>query len=75
MPAKLSGDPKNWLILRKADGAISSPPGAYRPMAATPTEHLPVGEGWWFEPKWDGYRALAYVRGGVVDLRSRRETN
>ena len=73
VPAKLSGDPKNWLILRKADGAISSPPGAYRPMAATPTEHLPAGEGWWFEPKWDGYRALAYVRGGVVDLRSRRE--
>ncbi len=73
VPAKLSGDPKNWLILRKADGAISSPPGAYRPMAATPTDHLPAGEGWWFEPKWDGYRALAYVRGGVVDLRSRRE--
>ncbi len=72
VPAKLSGDPKNWLILRKADGAISSR-SAYRPMAATPTEQLPAGEGWWFEPKWDGYRALAYVRGGVVDLRSRRE--
>ena len=24
-----------------------------------------------FEPKWDGYRALAYVRGGEVELQSR----
>ena len=75
VPAKLSGDPKNWLILRKADGAISSPPGTYRPMAATPTEHLPAGQGWWFEPKWDGYRALAYVRGGNAELKSRRDND
>lgn len=29
-------------------------------------------EGWWFEVKWDGYRALVYSEGGRVDVRSRR---
>ena len=41
-------------------------------MLATLTEELPRGEGWQFEPKWDGYRALAYVRGGEAKLVSRR---
>src|SRR5205814_7706217 len=31
----------------------------------------PTGDGWLFEVKWDGYRALAYVRGGDVTLISR----
>ena len=31
--------------------------------------------GWWFEPKWDGYRALAYVRGGVVDTEEPEREN
>jgi bifunctional non-homologous end joining protein LigD len=30
------------------------------------------GEGWWFEPKWDGIRALAFVEGGRVRLMTRR---
>jgi bifunctional non-homologous end joining protein LigD len=73
VPAHLSGDEKNWLILRKRDeGTVSSGPRrAYRPMLATLTEDLPRGEGWLFEPKWDGYRALAYVRGGEAKLVSR----
>jgi bifunctional non-homologous end joining protein LigD len=70
--AKLNGDPKNWLLIRKADGESASSRQSYRPMLATPTEHLPSGKDWWFEPKWDGYRALAYLRGGAVQLRSRR---
>jgi bifunctional non-homologous end joining protein LigD len=74
VPAKLGGDEKNWLLLRKAD-ATTSPRGTYAPMLATGTEYLPRGDGWWFEPKWDGYRALAYVRGGVAELRSRREND
>jgi bifunctional non-homologous end joining protein LigD len=73
VPAHLSGDEKNWLILRKRDdGAASGPRRVYRPMLATLTEELPRGEGWQFEPKWDGYRALAYVRGGEAKLVSRR---
>ncbi len=40
-------------------------------MSATPVKELPRGDGWLFEPKWDGYRALAYIRGGEVELQSR----
>jgi bifunctional non-homologous end joining protein LigD len=72
VPAHLSGDEKNWLILRKREDGVASRSRTYRPMLATLTEKLPTGEGWQFEPKWDGYRALAYVRGGEATLRSRR---
>jgi bifunctional non-homologous end joining protein LigD len=73
VPAHLSGDEKNWLILRKRDDAkaATGPRRVYRPMLATLTEELPRGEGWQFEPKWDGYRALSYVRGGEAKLVSR----
>jgi len=72
VPAKLSGDPKNWLILRKReDGAPTASARTYRPMLATLAQELPAGAGWLFEPKWDGYRAVGYVRGGEVRLVSR----
>src|SRR4029077_14217443 len=67
VPAHLSGDEKTWLILRKReDGTVSRGQASrtYRPMLATLTEKLPKGEGWDFEPKWDGYRAVGYVHGG-----------
>jgi bifunctional non-homologous end joining protein LigD len=73
VPAALDGDPKNWLLLRKRDEA--GPRGAvrndYRPMLATLTEELPHGDEWLFEVKWDGYRALGYVREGEAKLVSR----
>jgi bifunctional non-homologous end joining protein LigD len=71
VPAHLSGDEKNWLILRKRGEAKASSRRVYRPMLATLTDELPRGEGWEFEPKWDGYRVLAYVRGGEAKLVSR----
>jgi bifunctional non-homologous end joining protein LigD len=73
VPAHLSGQEKNWLVLRKREEAAASRPsdGRYRPMLATPVKELPRGDGWLFEPKWDGYRALAYIRGGEVELQSR----
>jgi bifunctional non-homologous end joining protein LigD len=79
IPARLSGDEKNWLILRKReDGAAPverGPSRRYRPMLATVAERLPQGQDWLFEPKWDGYRALAYVRDTEVELRSRRDND
>jgi bifunctional non-homologous end joining protein LigD len=73
VPAALDGDPKNWLLIRKRDEA--GPRGAvrndYRPMLATLTEELPRGDEWLFEVKWDGYRALGYVREGEAKLVSR----
>ena len=72
VPARLSGDPKNWLLVRKrAEGAEQTGPRRYAPMLATPAATLPVGSDWLFEPKWDGYRVLGYVRGGEAELRSR----
>lgn len=47
-----------------------------RPMLATMTDRLPTGPGWLFEPKWDGFRAIARVdRPGSASLYSRRGTN
>jgi bifunctional non-homologous end joining protein LigD len=78
IPAKLDGDPKNWLIIRKSDpdGAGRRSPQQqqrYQPMLATlaSAEELPTGKDWVFEVKWDGYRALANVRGSEATLVSR----
>jgi bifunctional non-homologous end joining protein LigD len=72
VPARLSGDEKNWLILRKReDGDGARGRRRYVPMLASLAEPLPAGEGWLFEPKWDGYRALGYVHGGEASLCSR----
>ncbi len=68
VPAHLDGDARNWLLLRK-DGERRAP--SYAPMLAATTETLPQGEEWAFEPKWDGFRAIAVVEGGEVTLRSR----
>ena len=40
-------------------------------MLATQDEHIPHGDGWTFEVKFDGYRAIAYLRGGECKLVSR----
>jgi bifunctional non-homologous end joining protein LigD len=74
VPAHLSGDEKNWLILRKRDGGGTAKRSGtkYAPELATLVDDVPKGEGWVFEVKWDGYRALAYVSGGEVTLLSRR---
>ena len=40
------------------------------PMLAVPGP-LPAGDGWSYEVKWDGVRALVAVEGGRVRLRSR----
>lgn len=40
-------------------------------MEALAVEDLPEGPGWQFEPKWDGFRCLAFRAGDEVELRSR----
>ena len=73
VPAHLDGDERNWLLMRKRDDAAPAAKGKrdYRPMLATLAEALPAGGDWLYEPKWDGYRALGYVRGGDARLVSR----
>ncbi len=41
------------------------------PQLAKSRAALPDGEGWAYEPKWDGFRALAFVDGDEVELQSR----
>ncbi len=41
------------------------------PMEAESVEEIPTDGGWQYEPKWDGFRCLAYRDGGDVALRSK----
>src|ERR1700754_3597190 len=41
------------------------------PQLARPAKTLPAGEGWSYEPKWDGFRAIAFVDGEDIYLQSR----
>src|SRR5205807_3962072 len=43
----------------------------YLPMEAKSVEKLPVGDNWQYEPKWDGFRCLAFRDGERVDLQSK----
>jgi len=41
------------------------------PQLARPGAELPDGEGWLYEPKWDGFRAIAFVDGDDFHVQSR----
>ena len=41
------------------------------PQLARPRKELPTGGGWSYEPKWDGFRCIAFVDGADVHLQSR----
>jgi bifunctional non-homologous end joining protein LigD len=74
VPARLSGDEKNWLLIKKRDAAARERAHRrYAPMLATLAEKLPAGRGWLFEAKWDGYRTVAYVVNGDPELRTRKD--
>jgi len=46
-------------------------PLEYAPMEAKLVTSLPKGDDWQFEPKWDGFRCLAFRDGDEVELRSK----
>ena len=73
VPASLDGDPKNWLLIKKREEAAPDHTvrNDHKPMLATLAEKLPTGDEWVYEVKWDGYRALGYVRAGEPRLVSR----
>jgi ATP-dependent DNA ligase len=41
------------------------------PMLSAPSEGIPKGDGWTYEPKWDGFRTLVFRDGDKVELVSR----
>ena len=56
---------------------MAEPPGGFpieppvEPMLAKLTDALPEGEGWLFEPKWDGFRAIVFRDQERVYIQSR----
>jgi len=44
----------------------------YQPMLATAAPDLPTGQGWAYELKWDGVRAIANLAGGTTRLYARK---
>jgi ATP-dependent DNA ligase len=43
----------------------------YAPMEALLVDELPTGNEWQYEPKWDGFRCLAFRDGAKVDVMSK----
>lgn len=43
----------------------------YPPMEAQPVDEIPTGRNWLYEPKWDGFRCLAFRDGHKVRLQSK----
>ena len=64
---------KNWMIHRMDPPEAGREPMPDRivPMLATLADLPAKDEGWAYEIKWDGVRAVAYVEGGRVRLTSR----
>jgi bifunctional non-homologous end joining protein LigD len=64
---------RDWLVLM-ASASQEEPmkrPPAFAPMLATGGFEPFDRKGWWFEPKFDGVRALAYLDGEQIRLISR----
>src|SRR2546429_3720845 len=45
----------------------------FPPMEAELVKELPAGDGWQFEPKWDGFRGVLAKDGGELPLWPRKE--
>src|SRR2546421_647506 len=45
----------------------------YQPMEALPAVDLPAGPDWHYEPKWDGFRSLAFRDARRVELQSKSQ--
>lgn len=43
----------------------------FAPMEAATVDEIPVGDDWQYEPKWDGFRCIAFRRGKTVELQSK----
>lgn len=77
---KVGHNEKDWLLIRRADPPLRKPvtafPDDFAPMLARETGEPFDHRDWGFEPKWDGYRAIAYVQAdGSVRLLSRNQKN
>jgi len=68
LPEKeISADVKKFLAKAKAKKFTKN----IKPMLATLVDKPFDEEGWFYEVKWDGYRALAFMNNGKTELKSR----
>jgi len=73
-PARLDGDPKNWLLIRKREPDPHEwPTERYAPMLARLVDAPPRGPEWRHEVKWDGFRVLTRIRAGEPSMWSRND--
>lgn len=56
---------------RRDSESTQKPPSFRPPKLATLQRHVPTGDGWLFEMKYDGYRAMAAVAGEHVRIYTR----
>jgi bifunctional non-homologous end joining protein LigD len=74
VPAHMDGKEQNWLLVKRHDDdGAEIVQGVYSPMLAALDTRVPHGDGWSYEVKFDGFRAVAYVRGGDCVLKSRND--
>jgi len=73
---KKDNPPSSAVLVSKLAGARKAVmPAAVQPMLATPSEKLFDDPNWLFEIKWDGYRAVAFIRDGKARLVSRNQND
>src|SRR5580765_4137400 len=53
--------------------SVPAPDVPFPPMEAELVRELPEGDGWQYEPKWDGFRGVLENAGGELALWSRKE--
>ncbi|MCW2964763.1 MAG: ligD [Actinomycetia bacterium] len=78
VPTHMDGKEQNWLLIKRHDDHEDSAPvgqQTYKPMLATLDTRIPQGEDWTHEVKFDGFRAIAYIRGGECKLLSRNDND
>jgi bifunctional non-homologous end joining protein LigD len=68
---KNTAEKKNETLLKKAKKAKF--PVKLTPMLTTLVDKPFDEEGWVYEVKWDGYRALAFMNNGKAELKSRND--
>ena len=69
-------EPPSRSVFKNLQGAVKRPmPSAIHPMLASVTEKPFDDPNWFFEIKWDGYRAVAFIENGSVRLVSRNQND
>lgn len=67
-------EPAGKKLLSLVKKGLKAPfPDQLKPMLATLVNEAFDEPGWLYEVKWDGYRVLAFMEGGKVELKSRND--